>query len=99
MSRRVALADTPENRRLVLKITGEPEISGPRARRLIVLDGVLHRANGRYIVGNVCTIDDEGRIAMRARVDEAGRVLGQEVITRRHRFRIPKGHPWRGKRP
>lgn len=96
---RTEIEPTAENKRLVEMITGKPETSGPRARRLILMDGVCHRINGRYIVGNVCTIDNEGRIATRAERDEHGCLISQVIITRRHRFRIPKGHPWRGKRP
>lgn len=89
---------TPENKALVEAITGKAQMRGPHARRLIVLDGVLHRPNGRYIVGNVCTIDADGRIATRVELDHQGRVTGQSLIIKRHRFRIPKGHPWRGRR-
>ncbi|MFJ4174005.1 hypothetical protein [Microbacterium sp. NPDC089696] len=79
---------------LVEAITGKAELTGRRARRLIVLDGVLHRANGRYIVGNVPVIDEHGEIMVARSADGTTR-----IVTRRHRFRIPKGHPWRGKRP
>lgn len=89
---------TAENLRLVEAITGKPEMSGRRARRLILDDGVLHRPNGRYIVGNVLTIVETGSIATRVDVDDEGQVTGRSLITKRHRFRIPKGHPWRGRR-
>ena len=84
---------TPANARLLESITGPVAMHGPRVRRLILVDGQARRINGRYIVGNVCVPDENGDVAVR-------RVDGDlEVVTRRHRFRIPKGHPWRGKRP
>lgn len=88
------LEPSPENRVLVEQVTGEPEMRGPRARRLVVLDGVLHRANGRYLIGNVPVIGADGEILVRR--NERGE---RYVVTQRHRFRIPKGHPWRGRRP
>ncbi|MEI3845220.1 MULTISPECIES: hypothetical protein [unclassified Microbacterium] len=93
MTRQDPIAFTPENRALVEQITGKADTRGKNARRLIVVDGVLHRPNGRFIVGNVPVIDQRGRIVT-AR-DEDGHAY---IVTRRHRFRIPRRHPWRGSR-
>lgn len=94
MSRRGEIDVTPTNRVLVEMVTGKPEMRGPRARRLVVMDGVLHRPNGRFIVGNVPVIGDDGEIQI---MRDTGGV--RRVVTKRHRFRIPKGHPWRGTTP
>lgn len=93
MSRRGEIAVTPENRALLEAVTGKPEMHGPRARRLILMDGVMHRPNGRYIVGNVPVIGADGEIQV------IGFGRARRVVTKRHRFRIPKGHPWRGTTP
>ena len=81
----------PMNAAAVLAITGPGELTGRRMQRLIVIDGQCRRINGRYIVGNVLVPGPDGRPL----VDhESG-----SLVTRRHRFRIPRGHQWRGKRP
>ncbi len=85
---------TIENRALIERITGKPEMSGPHARRLILMDGVLHRPNGRFIVGNVPVVGADGEILIRRNAQGE-----RYVVTNRHRFRIPKGHPWRGTTP
>ena len=64
-------------------------LEGKLLRRLIVVDGRCRRINGRYIVGNVIVPGPDGKPY----------VVGDHFATRRHRFRIPAGHPWRGKRP
>lgn len=84
---------TPETIRLLAMITGPASLTGPTLSRMILDDGRCRRINGRYIVGNVLVSDSEGRPARRP-VDDH-----EELVTRRHRFLIPKNHPWRGKRP
>lgn len=88
------IEDTPENRALVLAVTGKPSLTGKRCERLILDDGSLRRINGRYVVGNVCVLDEAHD---RPAIDRSSGV--GVLVSRRHRFRIPKGHPWRGKRP
>ena len=84
---------TPETIRLLEMITGPASLTGPTLSRLILNDGHCRRINGRYIVGNVLTPDEHGRPKLRHNGDHT------ELVTRRHRFLIPKNHPWRGKRP
>lgn len=87
------ITKTPESAALLARITGPGATHGEGLRRLILDDGQCRRVNGRYIVGNVLVPDEDGYPLMRPEGDR--RVL----VSRRHRFRIPKGHPWRGARP
>ncbi|UOQ56086.1 hypothetical protein MUN78_10255 [Leucobacter allii] len=82
------IEDTPENNALMLAILGPIRRDH---KTTVVKDGGARRINGRYIVGNVPVLDEDGEIAVDWDADE--------IVTRRQRFRIPKGHPWRGTRP
>lgn len=84
---------TPENVTLVARITGPAATHGEGLRRLILDDGQCRRVNGRYIAGNVLVPDENGNPLLHKEGDRG------VLVTRRHRFRIPKGHPWRGARP
>ena len=90
---RGAIERTPETIELVTRITGPADLEH-HPERLILDDGACRRINGRYIVGNVIVLDEDGGL-MTYRDEDGHRAL----VTRRRRFRIPAGHPWRGKRP
>lgn len=79
---------TPENIALVALITGPVRED---YANVYMDDGSLRRINGRHIVGNMPRIAPNGEPIWRA--DRTG------VHTHRVRLRIPKHHPWRGKRP
>lgn len=86
---------TAENRALVEAITGPGGFDSPRRmQRLILDDGSCRRVNGKYLVGNVLVLDEQGRPVLHLGADGHRR-----LASRRHRFRIPKNHPWRGMRP
>lgn len=79
---------TPENERLMVAILGPVRKDH---KTTVLLDGFTRRINGRYIVGNVPLLDPDGDFRTNSET--------WAVVTRRQRFRIPKGHPWRGQRP
>ncbi|WP_455904721.1 hypothetical protein [Microbacterium sp.] len=86
---------TPENTLLVERVTGPADLTPSRINRVILDDdGSCRRVNGRYLIGNVLVPDENGRPQQRRGPD--GEMW---LVTRRHRFRIPRNHPWRGKRP
>lgn len=83
------IAHNKVNGDLVLAITGKPTLRRNPTRYLLV-DGSTRHINGRYIVGNMPIVGDDGELVM---LDE------DTLATKRQRFRIPKGHPCRGERP
>lgn len=82
------IEEIPNHDDLVVQILGKPRKFN---KRTILYDGQARWINGQYIVGNVPVLDENG--------DTVLLPDRNWIVTRRQRFRIPKGHPWRGKRP
>lgn len=59
-------------------------------RKTWVLDEHARRVNGRYIKVAFIQFDEQGRPELEK---------GDFIRTKWKRVRIPKNHPWRGKRP
>lgn len=79
---------TERNDALVQAITGNRE----GFAHLLILGPPIVWVSGRHLVGYSPVVDEHGEVQLDPRDPN-------QILMRRRRIRIPKGHPWRGRRP
>ena len=88
------IEQTKRNEELVVAVVGRCVPASRRGYKNAVLrDYPVQWINGRWISGYVPECTAAGEPVFVGRGDD------RELVVRRQRFRIPKGHPWRGRRP